>query len=50
MADAKFSFQEKARVYYPGWMSPEGKYLDFKFKFIYLFETVHKIFNNTRLL
>jgi len=28
MADAKFSFQEKARVYYPGWMSPEGKYLD----------------------
>jgi len=25
MADAKFSFQEKARVYYPGWMSPEGK-------------------------
>jgi len=28
MADAKFSFQEKARVYYPGWMSPEGKYFD----------------------
>jgi len=26
MADAKFSFQEKARIYYPGWMSPEGKY------------------------
>lgn len=25
MADAKFSFQEKARIYYPGWMSPEGK-------------------------
>ncbi|XP_015374320.1 PREDICTED: integrin-linked protein kinase-like [Diuraphis noxia] len=24
MADAKFSFQEKARVYYPGWMSPEA--------------------------
>jgi hypothetical protein len=25
MADAKFSFQEKGRVYYPAWMSPEGK-------------------------
>lgn len=24
MADAKFSFQEKGRVYYPGWMSPEA--------------------------
>ncbi|XP_050419991.1 integrin-linked protein kinase [Adelges cooleyi] len=24
MADAKFSFQEKARIYYPGWMSPEA--------------------------
>lgn len=23
MADAKFSFQEKGRVYYPAWMSPE---------------------------
>lgn len=26
MADSKFSFQEKGRVYYPAWMSPEGKY------------------------
>jgi integrin-linked kinase len=25
MADAKFSFQEKGRIYYPAWMSPEGK-------------------------
>jgi hypothetical protein len=25
MADAKFSFQEKGRVYYPAWMSPDGK-------------------------
>lgn len=24
MADAKFSFQEKGRVYYPAWMSPEA--------------------------
>jgi acyl-CoA-binding protein len=28
MADAKFSFQEKGRVYYPAWMSPEGKVED----------------------
>lgn len=25
MADTKFSFQEKARMYYPAWMAPEGK-------------------------
>ncbi|KAG8225263.1 hypothetical protein J437_LFUL006495 [Ladona fulva] len=24
MADAKFSFQEKGRIYYPAWMSPEA--------------------------
>ncbi|CAH0390689.1 unnamed protein product [Bemisia tabaci] len=24
MADAKFSFQERSRVYYPAWMSPEA--------------------------
>ena len=24
MADFKFTFQERARVYYPAWMSPEG--------------------------
>lgn len=24
MADAKFSFQDKGRLYYPAWMSPEG--------------------------
>ncbi|XP_017781098.1 PREDICTED: integrin-linked protein kinase [Nicrophorus vespilloides] len=24
MADCKFSFQEKGRIYYPGWMSPEA--------------------------
>ena len=27
MADAKFSFQEKGRIYQPAWMSPEGKFL-----------------------
>lgn len=26
MADAKFSFQEKGRIYSPAWMSPEGKF------------------------
>lgn len=26
MADAKFSFQEKNRVYQPAWMSPEGDF------------------------
>lgn len=24
MADAKFSFQEKARIYEPAWMAPEA--------------------------
>lgn len=28
MADAKFSFQEKGRIYSPAWMSPEG-WIDF---------------------
>ena len=26
MADAKFSFQERNRVYQPAWMSPEGNF------------------------
>ena len=35
MADAKFSFQEKGRVYYPAWMSPEGN------KYIYFLKLPH---------
>lgn len=26
MADTKFSFQEKGRLYSPAWMAPEGEY------------------------
>ena len=29
MADTKFSFQERGRLYSPGWMSPEGILLEF---------------------
>lgn len=35
MADAKFSFQEKGRIYYPAWMSPDGNTFMYHFyKFV----------------
>lgn len=36
MADAKYSFQEKGRIYYPAWMSPDGMKFSISNKFIFL--------------
>lgn len=46
MADAKFSFQEKGRSYYPAWMSPEGKFYKTQFtcsnhNFVYFLVNTH---------